>query len=188
MFQFPWYASACLWIQQYGAWLLHHAGSPIRTSPDQSLLTAPRGHFVVRHVLRRLLAPRHPPCALSSLTYVLMLCAVHSIEPLRSLSSRVQVRASKAAHITNHSPVAKSKQLRFARNDVSSHLLILQRIFRRKMSCKTAVSLSSFQGTIPLSRAEDNLSTVPSTTATSKCCQPFRLLLKIFEGRLHLQN
>ena len=25
-------------------------------------------HFVVRHVLHRLLAPRHPPCALSSLT------------------------------------------------------------------------------------------------------------------------
>ena len=25
-------------------------------------------HFVVRHVLLRLLAPRHPPCALPSLT------------------------------------------------------------------------------------------------------------------------
>src|SRR6476620_1411927 len=49
-------------------WKLPQLGFPIRTSPDQSLLTAPRGSFVVRHVLHRLLAPRHPPCALSSLT------------------------------------------------------------------------------------------------------------------------
>lgn len=49
-------------------WKLPQLGFPIRTPPDQSLLTAPRGSFVVRHVLHRLLAPRHPPCALSSLT------------------------------------------------------------------------------------------------------------------------
>ena len=49
---------------------LPQLGFPIRTPPDQSLLTAPRGSFVVRHVLRRLLAPRHPPCALISLTLI----------------------------------------------------------------------------------------------------------------------
>ena len=43
-------------------------GFPIRKSPDQRLLTAPRGSIVVRHVLHRLLVPRHPPCALISLT------------------------------------------------------------------------------------------------------------------------
>src|SRR5690606_27765985 len=68
MFQFPWYASSCLCIQHAGTWLLHHVGFPIRTSPDRCLLTAPRGHIVVRHVLLRLLAPRHPPCALSNLS------------------------------------------------------------------------------------------------------------------------
>jgi hypothetical protein len=43
MFQFPWSASHCLYIQQFGTWLLHHVGFPIRTSPDQCSLTAPRG-------------------------------------------------------------------------------------------------------------------------------------------------
>jgi hypothetical protein len=47
---------------------LRQLGFPIRKSPDQSLLTAPRGGIVVRHVLLRLLVPRHPPCALTSLT------------------------------------------------------------------------------------------------------------------------
>src|SRR5690606_5662489 len=68
MFQFPWYASSCLWIQHAGTRLLHRVGFPIRTSPDRCLLTAPRGHIVVRHVLHRLLAPRHPPCALANLS------------------------------------------------------------------------------------------------------------------------
>src|SRR5690606_26018153 len=48
---------------------LRQLGFPIRKSPDQRLLTAPRGSIVVRHVLHRLLVPRHPPCALISLTY-----------------------------------------------------------------------------------------------------------------------
>ncbi len=56
--------------------LIRIAGCPIRKSPDQSLLTAPRGNIGVRPVLHRLLAPRHPPCALtcfSSRTLVKML-------------------------------------------------------------------------------------------------------------------
>ena len=33
-------------------------------------MTAPRGLSQPSHVLRRPLAPRHPPCALGSLTYI----------------------------------------------------------------------------------------------------------------------
>ena len=72
MFQFPWYASTQPMYSVVSNWILPQLGFPIRTSPDQSLLTAPRGSFVVRHVLHRLLAPRHPPCALSSLTIALV--------------------------------------------------------------------------------------------------------------------
>ncbi len=43
-------------------------GFPIRKSPDQSLLSGSPKLFAASHVLHRLLAPRHPPCALSSLT------------------------------------------------------------------------------------------------------------------------
>src|SRR5258708_40167021 len=43
-------------------------GCPIRTSSDQSLLSGSPKLIAASHVLHRLLAPRHPPYALSSLT------------------------------------------------------------------------------------------------------------------------
>jgi hypothetical protein len=43
-------------------------GCPIRKSPDQRLLSGSPKLIAASHVLRRLLAPRHSPCALSSLT------------------------------------------------------------------------------------------------------------------------
>ena len=49
-------------------WTLLQVGCPIRKSPDQYSLAAPRGLSQQRHVLLRPLVPRHPPCALRSLT------------------------------------------------------------------------------------------------------------------------
>ena len=97
MFQFPWYASTQPMYSVVSNWILPQLGFPIRTSPDQSLLTAPRGSFVVRHVLHRLLAPRHPPCALSSLTIALvfelslrLVCLRKSkVAPFRSLAPAI---------------------------------------------------------------------------------------------------
>lgn len=43
--------------------LLHWSGFPIRRSPDQSALTAPRSLSQLCHVLLSLLSPRHPPGA-----------------------------------------------------------------------------------------------------------------------------
>jgi hypothetical protein len=43
-------------------------GCPIRISPDQCLLSGSPKLFAASHALLRLLAPRHPPYALSSLT------------------------------------------------------------------------------------------------------------------------
>ena len=51
----------------YSNWLLHQLGSPIRKSPDQSVLTTPRSLSQFCHVLLRLLLPRHPPGALQCL-------------------------------------------------------------------------------------------------------------------------
>jgi len=42
-------------------------GSPIQTSPDQSLFSSSPKLFAAGHVFLRLPAPRHPPSALSSL-------------------------------------------------------------------------------------------------------------------------
>ncbi len=47
--------------------VLPAAGFPIRTSTDQSLVSGSPWLFAATHVLRRLLEPRHPPHALSSL-------------------------------------------------------------------------------------------------------------------------
>jgi hypothetical protein len=47
---------------------LRMPGFPIRKSPDQSLLGGSPKLIAASHVLHRLLAPRHSPCALSSLT------------------------------------------------------------------------------------------------------------------------
>src|SRR5581483_634490 len=47
---------------------LRMPGFPIRKSPDQSLLGGSPELIAASHVLHRLLAPRHSPCALSSLT------------------------------------------------------------------------------------------------------------------------
>ena len=49
---------------------LRRPGCPIRRSPDQSLLSGYPKLIAACHVLLRLLAPRHPPCALSSLTTI----------------------------------------------------------------------------------------------------------------------
>src|SRR6266496_6453167 len=42
-------------------------GFPIRTPPDQRLVGNSPGLIAASYVLHRLLAPRHPPCALSNL-------------------------------------------------------------------------------------------------------------------------
>ncbi len=47
-----------------GTRALPRAGFPIRTSADQRLVSTSPQLFAAAHVLHRLLAPRHPPCAL----------------------------------------------------------------------------------------------------------------------------
>ncbi len=58
MFQFSAFANAHLWIQC----------ATVRGSRDQRSFDSYAGLFAVFHALRRLLTPRHPPCALTSLT------------------------------------------------------------------------------------------------------------------------
>src|SRR2546427_13200576 len=50
-----------------GTAALPAVGFPIRTSPDQSLVSGSPTLFAATHVLPRLLSPRHPSCALGSL-------------------------------------------------------------------------------------------------------------------------
>ena len=68
MFQFPPLATLSLCIQPKVSWTLLHDGFPIRRSTGQRLYTAHRCLSQFYHVLHRLLVPRHPPNALTSLT------------------------------------------------------------------------------------------------------------------------
>src|SRR4051812_6966944 len=63
-----------------GTAALPAVGFPIRTSPDQSLVSGSPTLFAATHVLLRLLSPRHPSCALCSLVISLFIAP--------SLSSR----------------------------------------------------------------------------------------------------
>src|SRR3989304_8549850 len=47
-----------------GTRALPRVGFPIRRPRDQRLVSTSPGLFAAAHVLHRLLAPRHPPCAL----------------------------------------------------------------------------------------------------------------------------
>src|SRR5215204_6069130 len=67
MFQFTGLPSQGLCVQPRDTRALPRVGFPIRRSRDQRLVSTSPGLIAAAHVLLRLLAPRHPPCALSLL-------------------------------------------------------------------------------------------------------------------------
>ena len=79
-----------------GTAALPAVGFPIRTSPDQSLVSGSPTLFAATHVLLRLLSPRHPSCALSSLVISLPCCSTSSRRP-----------GSSAATVVNRSPAGR---------------------------------------------------------------------------------
>ena len=70
MFHFPRFARARLFYSARRTAALPAVGFPIRTSPDQSLVSGSPKLIAATRVLLRLLSPRHPSCALSSLVVV----------------------------------------------------------------------------------------------------------------------
>ena len=84
MFQFPPLATLSLCIQPKVSWTLLHDGFPIRRSTGQRLYTAHRCLSQFYHVLHRLLVPRHPPNALTSLTAENVCSRPRSLTDLRA--------------------------------------------------------------------------------------------------------
>src|SRR4051794_8815347 len=64
MFQFTGLPSTALFYSGRDTRALPRVGFPIRKSRDQRLVSISPGLIAAAHVLHRLLAPRHPPCAL----------------------------------------------------------------------------------------------------------------------------
>ena len=71
MFHFPTFPPAALCVQAEvaGHYSGFFRGFPIRRSPDRSSFTSSPGLIAGYNVLHRLLVPRHPPIALSSLLF-----------------------------------------------------------------------------------------------------------------------
>src|SRR5260370_28338147 len=67
MFQFPSLPPRTLFYSDASTSALPLVGFPIRKSRDQRSVSTSPGLIAAAHVLHRLLAPRHPPCALSLL-------------------------------------------------------------------------------------------------------------------------
>src|SRR5512138_495194 len=70
-----------------GTAALPAVGFPIRTSPDQSLVSGSPTLFAATHVLLRLLSPRHPSCALCSLVIRLFIVLRRALSVQRRAST-----------------------------------------------------------------------------------------------------
>src|SRR5215212_8122417 len=78
---------------------LPRVGFPIRKSRDQRLVSISPGLIAAAHVLHRLLAPRHPPCALVLLISKNTLCCRYGVfkvhaEPMRPPYARRTTRCA----------------------------------------------------------------------------------------------
>src|SRR5213593_1729962 len=87
-----------------GTAALPAVGFPIRTSPDQSLVSGSPTLFAATHVLLRLLSPRHPSCALCSLVIVSL--------PRRHLSNPRRPGSSAAPVVNRYPPSTTTLLLR----------------------------------------------------------------------------
>jgi hypothetical protein len=79
---------------------LPRMGFPIRRSRGQRMVSSSPGLFAAAHVLHRLLAPRHPPCALSFLIKRTPLLPLWSFQGARG---RIP-----PARKTDHGPVSQN--------------------------------------------------------------------------------
>src|SRR5436309_11944344 len=91
-----------------GTAALPAVGFPIRTSPDQSLVSGSPTLFAATHVLLRLLSPRHPSCALCSLVISLPAPSPSSRRPGSSAAPWLP-RACRPTHscLLAHPPLSK---------------------------------------------------------------------------------
>ena len=100
MFHFPTFPPTALYIQAEvaGHYSGFFRGFPIRRSPDRSSFTSSPGLIAGYNVLHRLLVPRHPPIALSSLFSTKMLAST--------------VQFSTYGRAQNHQPTGRQSLIR----------------------------------------------------------------------------
>src|SRR2546423_7019769 len=96
MFQFPSLPPRILFYSDASTSALPLVGFPIRKSRDQRSVSTSSGLIAAAHVLHRLLAPRHPPCALSLLIVKNTLCTAMEFS---RCARRAAAQHEKAGHL-----------------------------------------------------------------------------------------
>src|SRR6184192_301809 len=95
MFQFPSLPPRILFYSDASTTALPVVGFPIRKSRDQRSVSTSPGLIAAAHVLLRLLAPRHPPCALSLLIVKNTLVLLWSFQGARGPASAEHQKADR---------------------------------------------------------------------------------------------
>ena len=96
MFQFARLPPLALFDSGKGTRALPRVGFPIRTPRDQRMVSSSPGLFAAAHVLLRLLAPRHPPCALCLLIMKNTVFAAMEFSRCARVVARMSVPPSRA--------------------------------------------------------------------------------------------
>src|SRR5204862_1485565 len=95
MFQFTGLPPPALFDSGRGTRALPRVGFPIRRSRDQRSVSTSSGLIAAAHVLHRLLAPRHPPCALSLLIVKNTLVLLWSFQGARGVHRQTTRQTAK---------------------------------------------------------------------------------------------
>ena len=112
-----------------GTRALPRAGFPIRKSRDQRLVSTSPGLIAAAHVLLRLLAPRHPPCAL-----VLLIMEEHRV----CLYGVFKVRAGERLQENRPRAVSQNSTARGARGRHDSRRARSSDVMLRSSTSRTA--------------------------------------------------
>ena len=108
MVHFPGFARTRLWIHR-AVRRFYPRGFPHSEIPGSKPACGSPGLIAACHVLRRLLLPRHPPCALSSLTIKFARCTCVVGRP--SLANHVRLIRNHAEK--SYGPLSRSTETRF---------------------------------------------------------------------------
>ena len=106
-----------------GTRALPRVGFPIRKSRDQRLVSISPGLIAAAHVLHRLLAPRHPPCALVLLISKNTLCCRYGVFKVHADPCPPNTRRTTlAGHWPERHGLSKLNSVRRVELDIDSRL------------------------------------------------------------------
>ena len=107
MFQFARLPPLALFDSGKGTRALPRVGFPIRTPRDQRMVSSSPGLFAAAHVLLRLLAPRHPPCALCLL--IMKNTVFAAMEFSRCTRARLAKREAASRAVSHNSAALRAR-------------------------------------------------------------------------------